>query len=224
MIVYPDGKIIGTVGGGLLEAKVRQEALRCIQEKTSRLVNLELDQAPSGIGVLCGGKVSIFVEPILPVADIFIFGGGHIALPLAQFAKALDFGVVVIDDRKEFASRDRFPMVDDVKLGDFVTLTRSIEFHSDDCVVIITHGHEHDEIVLRECLLKKNQPGYVGMIGSKAKVATVMSHLKQEGIAEELLANVRAPIGLDVGAKTPAEIAVSIIAEIIAHKYGRRPA
>ena len=142
-------------------------------------------------------------------------------MPLAQFAKALEFAVVVIDDRDEFATRDRFPTANEVKLGDFSTITRSIEFRSDDCAVIITHGHQHDEIVLKECLSKKNRPGYVGMIGSKAKVTTIFSHLKQQGISEELLANVNSPIGLDIGAKTPAEIALSIMAEITAHKYGR---
>jgi xanthine dehydrogenase accessory factor len=223
MLVYHDGKILGTVGGGLLEAKVREEALRCMQGGTSRLLKLDLNQSASGIGVLCGGKAEVFVEPIQPISSVFIFGGGHIALPLAQFAKALEFGVVVIDDRQEFASRDRFPMADEVKLGDFSTMTKSIEFHSDDSAVIITHGHEHDEVVLKECLSKKNRPGYVGMIGSRAKVATVFSNLKQQGVPEELLANVNAPIGLDIGAKTPAEIALSIMAEIVAYKYKRTP-
>ena len=221
MLVYPDGGILGTVGGGLLEAKVRQEALRCIQEKTSRLLKLELDQTGHGIGVLCGGEAEVFVEPILPTSSIFIFGVGHIALPLAQFAKTLEFTVVVIDDREEFANRDRFPTADEVKAGDFSTIIRSIEFHSDDNVVIITHGHQHDEVVLKQCLSKTNRPGYIGMIGSKAKVTTVLSHLKQQGISEKLLANVNAPIGLDIGAKSPAEIAMSIMAEIVAHKYGR---
>ena len=221
MLVYPDGEILGTVGGGLLEAKVRHEALRYIKEKTSGLLRLKLDQTAHGIGVLCGGEVEVFVEPILPVSSVFIFGGGHIALPLAQFAKALEFAVVVIDDREEFASRDRFPTADEVKLGDFSTIARSIEFHSDDCAVIITHEHQHDEIVLKECLSNKNRPGYIGMIGSKAKVAAVFSHLKQQGVSKELLANVRAPIGLHIGAKTPAEIALSIMAEIVAHRYGR---
>ena len=221
MLVYSDGMILGTVGGGLLEAKVREEALRCIEEKTSRLLKLKLDQTGRGIGVLCGGEAEVFVEPILTDSSIFIFGGGHIAIPLAQFAKALEFTVVVVDDREEFASRDRFPTADQVKAGDFSTVIKSIEFHSDDCVVIITHGHEHDELVLKECLSKKNGPEYIGMIGSKGKVTTVLSHLKQQGVSEELLANVNAPIGLDIGAKTPAEIAISIIAEIIAHKHGK---
>lgn len=196
MLVYSDGKILGTVGGGLLEAKVREEALRCINEKTPRLLKLKLDQTECGIGVLCGGEAEVFVEPILPVASIFNFGGGHIALPLAQFGKVLEFTVVVVDDREEFASRGRFPTADEVKAGDFSTVIRSIEFHSDDCAVIITRRHQHDEVVLKECLSKKNRPGYIGMIGSKEKVATVFSHLKQQGVSEELLANVNAPIGL----------------------------
>jgi len=221
MLTYSDGKILGTVGGGLFEAKVREEALRCIQERRSRLLKLKLDQNTSGIGVLCGGEAEVFVEPILPVSSIFIFGGGHIALPLAQFAKALEFSVVVIDDREEFASRDRFPGADEVKAGDFSTIIGSTEFHSDDCIVIITHGHQHDEVVLKECLSKKNRPEYIGMIGSKAKVSTVFSNLKREGVPEELLAKVNAPIGLDIGAKSPAEIAISIMAEIVARKYGR---
>ena len=222
MLVYSDGTSLGTVGGGLLEAKVREEALRCLHDRTSRLLEFTLDeQGVDAIGALCGGKVKVFVEPILATSTVYIFGGGHIAVPLAEFAKALQFAVVVVDDREEFANGKRFPMADEVKLGDFSTITRSIEFHSDDCAVIITHEHRHDEVVLRECLLKKRRPGYIGMIGSKAKVATVLSHLKQEGVSEELLANVNAPIGLDIGSQTPAEIALSIMAEIVAHKYGR---
>ena len=223
MIVYPDGKILGTVGGGPLEAKVRDEALRCIQEKTSKLLKLQLDQTESGIGVLCGGQAEVFLEPIIPTSAIYIFGGGHIALPLAQFATALEFDVIVIDDRKEFANRDRFPNADEVKAGNYSDIIRSMEFHTDDCVVIVTHGHEHDESVLKEIISKKNRPGYIGMIGSKAKVTSVFSHLKQQGISEDLLTNVNAPIGLGIGSTTPAEIAVSIIAEIVAFKHGRLP-
>ena len=221
MIVYPDGKILGTVGGGLGEAKVQEEALRCVQEGRSRLLELELTQATSGIGVLCGGKFKVFVEPIVPLSSVYIFGGGHIALHLAQFAKALDFLVFVVDDRDEFASRERFPTADEVKSGDYSTIIKSLQFQVDDCAVIVTHGHEHDEIVLKECLLTKNRPGYIGMIGSKSKIAAVFSHLKQQGASDELLAKVHAPIGLDIGAKTPGEIALSIMAEIIAHKYGK---
>jgi xanthine dehydrogenase accessory factor len=224
MLVYSDGKSLGTVGGGSLEVKVREEALRCLQDRTSRLLELTLDeQTAGGVSALCGGMVKIFVEPILGASTVYIFGGGHIAMPLAEFSKSLEFAVVVIDDREEFASRKRFPMADDMKVGDFVEVAKSIDFHADDSVVIVTHAHEHDEVVLKECLSKKTLPGYIGMIGSKTKIAATFSHLKQQGLSEQLLARVSAPIGLDIGARTPAEIALSIMAEIIAHKYGKTP-
>ena len=222
MLVYADGTSLGTVGGGILEAKVREEALRCLHDRTSRLLEFTLDEGSAdGIGGLCGGKVKIFVEPILATSTVYIFGGGHIAVPLAEFAKALDFAVVVVDDRQEFANEKRFPYADKVKSGDFVQVTKSIDFDADDCVVIVTHEHQHDEIVLKECLSKKKLPGYIGMIGSRGKVATTFANLKQQGISEELLARVNAPIGLDIGSRTPAEIALSIMAEIISHRHGK---
>jgi xanthine dehydrogenase accessory factor len=222
MLVYSNGKISGTVGGGLLEAKVQTEALRCIVDKKSRFLDFTLDEeSADSIRMLCGGKVKIFIEPIHGTSTIYIFGGGHIALPLVQFAKALDFTVVVLDDRHEFANKDRFPVADEVRLGDFTELTRSIDFHERDCVVIITRGHEHDETVLKECLSKQKLPGYIGMIGSREKIARTFSHLKEHGVLEQLLARVKTPIGLDIGAQTPAEIAISITAEIIARRYGK---
>jgi len=224
MLVYPDGKILGTVGGGLLEAKVREEALRCLDDKKPRLLEFVLDEeSADGIGVLCGGKVKIFLEPILATPTLYVFGGGHIAVPLVQFAKTLEFSVVVVDDREQFASKERFPLADEVKLGVFSVTTKSIEFRESDCVVIITRGHQYDELVLKECLSKSRLPGYVGMIGSKEKIARTYSHLKEEGIASELLERVRAPIGIDIGAQSPAEIALSIMAEIVAHRYGKLP-
>ena len=222
MLVYSDGKALGTVGGGLLEAKIREEALRCISDKKTRLLELALDdESADSIGVLCGGQVKIFIEPIQGPFTVYVFGGGHIAVPLVQFAKALGFAVVVVDDRQDFASKERFPLADEVKLGDFVGMAKSIDFHPEDCVVIVTRGHQHDEVVLKECLSKKLLPGYIGMIGSKEKVAATFSHLKQQGVSNELLARVKAPIGLDIGARTPAEIALSIMAEITAHRYGK---
>jgi xanthine dehydrogenase accessory factor len=222
MLVYPDGKILGTVGGGLLEAKVREEALRCLDDKKPRLLEFVLDEeSADGIGVLCGGKVKIFLEPILPTPTLYVFGGGHIGVPLVQFAKTLEFSVVVVDDREQFASKERFPLADEVTLGDFGAAMRSIEFSEKDCAVIITRGHEHDETVLRECLVKDGLPGYIGMIGSREKIARTFSHLRESGVPDRLLARVRAPIGLDIGARTPAEIALSIMAEIVAQRYGK---
>ncbi len=222
MLVYPDGKTSGTVGGGLLEAKVREEALRCIADKKPRLLELALDnESADSIGVLCGGQVKIFLEPVHGPSTVYVFGGGHIAVPLVQFAKTLDFTVVVVDDRQDFASRERFPQADEVTAGEFANLTKSMEFSEGDSVVIITHGHAHDEVVLKECLSKARLPGYIGMIGSRDKIARTFANLREQGISQELLAKVMAPIGLDIGARTPTEIALSIIAEIIADRYGK---
>ena len=222
MLVFPDGKISGTVGGGLLEAKVREEALRCISDKKTRLLELALDdESADSIGVLCGGKVEVFVEPIQGASTVYVFGGGHIAVPLVQFAKTLEFAVVVVDDRQDFANKERFPQADEVKVGEFANVTKTMNFCEGDCVVIITRGHAHDETVLKECLSKARLPGYIGMIGSREKIARTFANLREQGISQDLLANVKAPIGLDIGAKTPAEIALSIIAEIIAERYGK---
>jgi xanthine dehydrogenase accessory factor len=222
MLVYPDGKTSGTVGGGLLEAKVREEALRCISDKKTRLLEIALDvESPDSIGVLCGGKVKVFVEPIGGISTMYVFGGGHIAVPLVQFAKTLEFAVVIVDDRQDFANTERFPEADEVKVGEFANVTKSMDFSEGDSVVIITHGHAYDETVLKECLSKARLPGYIGMIGSSEKIARTFANLREQGISQELLARVNAPIGLDIGAKTPAEIALSIIAEIIAYRYGK---
>ncbi|HUK29464.1 MAG TPA: XdhC family protein, partial [Candidatus Acidoferrales bacterium] len=146
MLVHQDGSTIGTVGGGIVEAKVRDEALQSMKDGKTKLLEYDLDNQ-SPLGLRCGGKAMIFVEPILANPRIYIFGGGHIALPLAKFANELEFSVVVVDDRKEFAARERFPMAAEVKPGDFIEVTRSIEFRHNDSVVIVTHGHEHDEVV-----------------------------------------------------------------------------
>jgi xanthine dehydrogenase accessory factor len=222
MLVYPDGKISGTVGGGLLESKVREEALRCISDKKPRLLELALDdESADSIGVLCGGQVKIFIEPIQSFSTLYVFGGGHIAVPLVQLAKTLEFAVVVVDDRQDFANTERFPQADELRVGEFANVSKSVDFSEADCVVIITRGHAHDETVLKECLSKARLPGYIGMIGSREKIARTFANLREQDISQELLAKVRAPIGLDIGAKTPAEIALSIIAEIVANRYGK---
>jgi len=221
MLVYPDGRIMGTVGGGKLEAKVREQAMRCLRDNKPSLLEYSLhEHGADAIGVLCGGKVMVFAEPIASRPKLYIFGGGHIGLSLAQFANTLEFMVVVLDDREEFANQTRFPEAE-VKCGDYVTMTRSVAFSDDDSVVIVTHGHEHDEVVLKECLTKATQPKYIGMIGSKEKVGTTFNRLREQGIREELLRKVKAPIGIKIGSRSPAEIALSIMAQVVAVRHGK---
>ncbi len=222
MLVYPDGRVSGTVGGGLLEEKVRGDALRCMQSKKTELVEYILDERNAqGLGMLCGGKVKVFLEMIEGTPRLFVFGGGHIALSLVQFAKQLDYKVLVADNREEFSNKKRFPLADETQTGDYAQIVRALNFRDIDSVVIVTHGHEFDATVLRECLNKSVLPGYIGMIGSRNKISTTFSRLKEQGVTPDLLTRVKSPIGLDIGAKTPAEIALSIMVEIVAEKYGK---
>lgn len=174
--------------------------------------------------------LQIFLDPIFPTARLLILGGGHIALPLVRIGKLLNYEVTVVDDRPSFANPGRFPEADVVLCQEFKRAIREFEFDINTYVIIVTRGHRHDQTCLEE-VLNKPQAAYVGMIGSRRKVATLLGNLREEGYSEEAINNVYTPIGLDIGAQTPEEIAVSIMAEMIMvnrygsggppHEYGR---
>jgi xanthine dehydrogenase accessory factor len=214
MIVFPDGSIYGTIGGGGLEQKVIEDALEAMGsgESFTRRYNLK-GTDEGGFGPICGGTPTVYVEVIRAPETILLCGGGHIAKALAPMATALDMNLIVVDERAEFVSKERFPGAmkvvraapSDPGLKRLVTPSTY--------VVILTHSHEHDKETLRN--LVSTDAAYIGMIGSKKKVATIMRELGEEGVPAEELERVFSPIGLDIGAETPAEIAVSIISEII---------
>jgi xanthine dehydrogenase accessory factor len=155
----------------------------------------------------------LVVEPVNPAATLYIFGAGHVSQYLAKVARMVDFKVVVIDDREEFANRERFPEADEVVVNSFGSFFDGIEFGDEDYIVIVTRGHQHDALVLEKSLEHTHR--YVGMIGSKRKVRIVLDHLKEKGVAHESLQQVHAPIGIDINSETPQEIAISIVAQII---------
>ncbi len=222
MLVYPDGNIFGTVGGGKMEKQVIEEALKCISDKRSRFLHFSLKEEDlEGLGVLCGGEADVYIEPIGAPPFLYIFGGGHVGFALYQIATFLEFRIVIVDDRPAFASPDRFPKAYRIIQKDFEEAVREITFNPSDFAVIVTRGHSHDQQVLREILKKERLPGYIGMIGSKSKNARVFQNLEKEGISPELLKRVFAPIGLDIGGEKPEEIAISILAEIIAFRHGK---
>jgi len=159
-------------------------------------------------------EIRVFVEPIYPQARLVILGGGHIALPLAALGKILDFHVTVVDDRPDFANRARFPDADEVLCQDFSEAIRSLNIGPSSYLIIVTRGHRHDRTCLEE-VMKQGPAAYVGMIGSRRKVAAVLNDLRETGTDPARLGDIYAPIGLDIGAQTPEEIAVSIMAEII---------
>jgi xanthine dehydrogenase accessory factor len=224
MLVYPDGRILGTVGGGKLEASVMEEALKTIRDGQPRMCHFELkEEDRRGIGVLCGGEADVYIEPVGAPPSLYLFGGGHIGQSIGAKIEDLDFRLVVVDDREQFANRERFPCADEVRALDYLRAVAEIEYRPTDYVVIVTKGHSADEVVLADALKKSPQPAYIGMIGSKAKVAKVLQHLRTAGIPEERLRSVHAPIGLDIGGEKPGEIAISILAQIIAHRHGKLP-
>jgi len=181
----------------------------CRKEVDSRL---ETGDVPAFF-ISDGNKGALFLESLTTAPILYIFGGGHISLDLAWFAQRAEFQVVVIDDRKEFANRERFPMALDVKARPYKDVLDQYNFGDDDYVVIVTRGHLYDLEVLREILAQT--PGYIGMIGSRRKKKIIYDQLEKEGILKSRLDDVHAPIGIDIKAATPAEISVSIIAEMI---------
>lgn len=209
MLVRPDGSIAGTIGGGAVERKIIEEALALMKGGPAKLVTYELKD----IGMECGGGMSVFIEPLVPAPQLLVFGAGHIGTCLAQMGKLLDFSVTVVDNRPEFASRDRLPWADTIVADEYAAAIDAVEFTDRSYVVILTHKHAHDAEVLELCLKKKWQ--YLGMIGSRVKVAKVLDQMREKGASDEVLQKVHSPIGIRIGASTPAEIAISILAEII---------
>jgi len=212
MLVRADGSIIGTIGGGRIEAQAIKEALEAIREGKPQRLCFSLKEGGE-LRMICGGDTEIFIEPILSAPTMYIFGGGHIALTLAKVGKLLGFKIVVIDDRSEYANAQRFPEAELTLTEDFAKAFQKLKVDKSSYIVIVTHGHKGDETVLEEALATEAK--YIGMIGSKTKNQTIFSHLLSKGISQERLDRVHAPIGLNIYALTPEEIAISILAEII---------
>jgi xanthine dehydrogenase accessory factor len=215
MLVRDDGSIVGTIGGGCVEADVWQAARQVMEEEKPRTLTFNLNQDPKyDTGLVCGGTLDIFIEPVLPQALLYIFGAGHVSFSLYKTAKDAGFSVTIIDDRETYANRDRFPEAQDVIAEDFDQAMARLTPSEAAYIVIVTRGHRDDMRVLRWAVQTKAR--YVGMIGSKRKTIGIFRELQKEGLPATLFDRVYAPIGLDIGASTPEEIAVSITAELIA--------
>ncbi len=212
MLVKPDGSIVGTVGGGGVEHLSIKKALEVIKEgKPLRYhISLTPDKEP---GMLCGGEMEVFIEPVLSAPTVYIFGGGHISRSLSKMVKLAGFRVAVIDDRPEFANAENFPEADIVLAESVAEAFSRLRVDRTGYIVIVTRGHKSDESVLELAL--KTPAKYIGMIGSKTKVKAIFDHIRDKGFSKESIDRVHAPIGLQIGAETPEEISVSILAEIV---------
>jgi xanthine dehydrogenase accessory factor len=220
MVVLADGSTIGTVGGGKIELTAANDAVEALKRGSSRLVEYELRvEGEHALGMVCGGEAKVFLEVHRPKDKLLIIGAGHIGQKLSAVAKLLDFQVIVLDSRPEFANEDKLPAADSVVVGHPSNAAELVEIDERTHVVIVTHGHLHDKDALRS--VAGSAAAYIGMIGSRRKVNTVLSELQEEGVPAEALARVHAPIGFDLGGDTPGEISVSILAEIIAERHGK---
>jgi xanthine dehydrogenase accessory factor len=214
MLVRDDGTIAGTIGGGCVEAEVWQAAREVIESERPRTLSFDLNQDPKyDTGLVCGGTLEIFVEPVLPTPLLFIFGAGHVGFELSKAAGRAGFDVIVTDDRETYANPERFPEAKQVIAEDFDKALSGITLNESAYVVIVTRGHRDDMRVLRWAV--QTNAKYIGMVGSKRKAITVFRELTKEGLKPELFEQVHSPVGLDIGAITPEEIAVAIVAELI---------
>lgn len=220
MLVMKDGSIIGTVGGGLFEKQIIDMALKVADSGEPRMINRDLSVAPGGIGAVCGGEVSIFLDPIIKTSRLFIFGGGHVGKAIAEMAQFMEFAINIIDDRPEWANRENYPMNSRLWVMDMIEAAEQIPVDANSCIVILTRSWKIDEAILKR-LIRKDYT-YLGIIGSKSKQNTHVENLLKEGFTEEDFKRIYAPIGLPIGAYAPHEIAVSILGEIIAVMKGKR--
>jgi len=242
MLVFDGGKgTAGTVGGGLIEAKMIEEAARMLVRPASRTFRYELGETPEDEKGICGGSIEFLVETFdasaLPLlaeriqtaeADLtqsptaILCGAGHLSYFVARYAKSVHFRVIVCDDRSEYANAERFPDADRIVVQDFSRVFDDVQVDDRSYIVIVTRGHKCDEIVLERAL--KTSVRYIGMIGSRRKTLTLLEKLRARGVAKERLDRVYSPIGLAVGAVTPEEIALSIVCELVKiRRIGDKP-
>ena len=220
MLVFGDGRMVGTIGGGCYENDAFGKAREAILNRKPQLVHYELDDDfAQETGLICGGQMSVYIEPIEPSPELYVIGAGHVGFHLANLAHEVGFRVHVVDDRMKFANRERFPNAADVVTEDIPSWIARTVLPPHACVVVVTRGHTNDLDAVRA--LAPRDLRYLGLIGSRAKVARIYEQLRSEAMPAELLREIHAPIGLDIGAVTPQEIAVSILAELIAVKHGK---
>ena len=216
MAVFQDGSTLGTVGGGSLEYCAIEKAKDCLVKGMGQPFQYDLSSEGS-LGMICGGKAEGYIKVINSGPRLIIIGGGHIAVELHKLSKFIGMETVIFENREEYGSKERFPEAE-IIVGNYEEALRNYNISTNCFVIIVTHGHSYDEIALKTVI--NSDAAYIGMIGSRDKTEQVMSKLKAAGISEDKLNKVYAPIGLNLGGRSPKEIAFSIMAEIVLIKNG----
>jgi xanthine dehydrogenase accessory factor len=219
MIIMKDGKTIGTLGGGDLEKKVIEEGINVIKQGQPKIASFTLDIEEGKLDMMCGGKLDIYIEPILPDAKLIIFGAGHITRSLAPLMKSAGFQVSIVEDSPDLLQKDKFTETEELIQTDMEQFAGNLPSDTRTYIVLLSRGFSRDKAILTQLIQKDFK--YIGMIGSQRKIKTMEEELQKQGVPKETLSRLHAPIGLDIGAETPEEIAISIAAEIIAAKKGK---
>jgi len=220
MLVVKGGETVDTIGGGPLERQIVSDAMACMADGTSRIAQYGLrEEGERALGALCGGEATVFLEVHAPEHTLLIVGAGHVGQALARAAEPLGYRIVVLDPREDLLTRERFPAVHELVCGDAAQVAAVASVDASTHVVLVSHSHVQDKEALRAVVA--SEAASIGMMGSTRKVQRIFRELRDEGVPDAALARARAPIGLDIGAETPAELALSILAEIVADRRGR---
>jgi xanthine dehydrogenase accessory factor len=212
MIIRGDGTLVGSIGGGNVEQAVQEKALAVIKSGEAQVMHLDLTGSGEEAWMICGGQLDVFLEPILPAETLYLFGAGHLSQSTAAVAKMLGLRVVVIDPRPEYNNNGRFPNADSLVVEEYDNAFSKLNVDENSYIIIYTPGHVSDEKCLQFAV--GTAAKYIGMIGSKKKVKEIKERLRKKGVSQQHLDEVHAPIGLEINAQTPEEIAVSILAEL----------
>jgi xanthine dehydrogenase accessory factor len=220
MLIRDDGTTLGSVGGGCVEAEIWSKAQEVIRTGRAALLSYTMtEEDAESDGLICGGTVEIFVEPILADPQLIIMGAGHLGQAIARLAGPLGFEVTVLDDRDNFASPERFPDVENIIVDSFESGLGQICVQKGSFILVVTRGHSHDQVATETAI--QTTARYVGLVGSRRKIKIIVENLLKKGIPPESFQKLYAPIGIDIGSETPEEIAVSVMAELIALRKDR---
>jgi xanthine dehydrogenase accessory factor len=219
MLVYSDGTVSGTIGGGCVEAEMSRRARLAIENGRPSLTSYDLTPEQAGEeGLVCGGRMDVFIEPLEATPGLAILGAGHVARPLCSLAALAGFKVSVLDDREKYATTGRFPEASRVEVSGFDSAAQTLRLTPRSFVVVVTRGHRGDAAAIASCLAVR--PRFLGLMGSRSKMVHVFTDLIERGFSSEDLACIETPVGVEIGAETPEEIAVSIVARMVAVRRG----
>ena len=221
MVIKGDGTLVGSIGGGNVEQAVQEKAIAVMKSGEPQIMHFDLTGSGEEAWMICGGQMDVFLEPILPAETLYLFGAGHLSQSTAALAKMVGLRVVVIDPRPEYNNNDRFPNADSLVVEEYDNAFSKLNVDENSYIVIYTPGHVSDEKCLHFAV--GTAAKYVGMIGSKKKVKEIKERLRKKGVSQQQLDEIHAPIGLEINAQTPEEIAISILAEITKVRRSETP-